>query len=196
MNENVKSAVSEAAFEAKYQRSSDPWLFAASPYEQRRYLTTLRALKRPRYSRVFEPGCSVGVLTAALAARCDALIACDIAPTAVRLAQQRCAAFPHARIVQADLAKSMPQGPFDLIVFSEIGYYFAPAQLAEIATALSARIAPGGEFVAVHWRGESEDHVLHGEEVHAILKETLMQLCNWSNGQRHIEFRLDVWRRA
>jgi hypothetical protein len=31
----------------------------------------------------------------------------------------------------------------------------------------------GGEFVAVHWRGESGDHVLHGDEVHAVLKETL-----------------------
>jgi protein-L-isoaspartate O-methyltransferase len=193
---SVKSAVSEAAFEAKYRRSSDPWSFAASPYEQRRYVTTLRSLTRAHYSRVFEPGCSVGVLTAALAGRCDSLVACDIAPTAVRLAQQRCAAFPNVHIEQADLAKSLPEGPFDLIVLSEMGYYFAAAQLAEIAKALAARLGQGGEFIAVHWRGEIGDHVLHGDEVHAILKEALMERCAWLKGRRYDEFRLDAWHRA
>lgn len=193
---NRKSAVSEAAFEAKYQRSYDPWQFATSLYEQRRYVTTLRSLTRAHYKRAFEPGCSVGVLTAALAERCDALVACDVAPTAVRLARQRCAGFPNVHVGQADLAKSIPQGPFDLIVFSEMGYYFEPAQLAEIAAALATRLGQGGEFVAVHWRGESEDHVLHGDAVHAILKETFRGRCTWSKGQRYPEFRLDVWQRA
>jgi SAM-dependent methyltransferase len=192
---NEKRAISEAAFEAKYRRSSDPWQFAASPYEQRRYVITLRSLTRAHYTRVFEPGCSVGVLTAALAERCDALVACDIAPTAVRLARQRCAGFPNVQVVQADLADSIAEGPFDLIVFSEIGYYFESAQLAAIAEALSVRLGQGGEFIAVHWRGESEDHVLHGDEVHTILKETLRRRCTWAKGQRYPEFRLDVWRR-
>jgi protein-L-isoaspartate O-methyltransferase len=196
MNAYLKGAVSEAAFEAKYRCSSDPWQFGASPYERRRYVTTLRSLTRPHYSRAFEPGCSIGVLTAALAERCDALVACDIAPTAVSLARRRCAGFPSVHIVQADLAKTIAQGPFDLIVFSEIGYYFPPAQLAQIAGALTARMSRGGEFVAVHWRGQSEDHVLHGDEVHAILKEAFNGRCTWSKGQRHPEFRLDVWHRS
>ena len=133
---NMKSAVSEAAFEAKYRDSPDPWQFAASPYEQRRYSTLLRSLTQARYSRAFEPGCSVGVLTAALAERCDSLLACDIAPTAVHLARQRCAGFSNVRIDQADLAKSVPPGRFDLIVFSELGYYFSAAVLARIIRAV------------------------------------------------------------
>jgi protein-L-isoaspartate O-methyltransferase len=193
---NIKSAVSEAAFEAKYRRSSDPWEFAVSPYEQRRYAITLRSLARPHYSRAFEPGCSVGVLTAALAEQCGELLASDIAPTAVRLARERCARFPNVHITQGDLAKAVPQGPFDLIVFSEIGYYFAAAQLAEIVKALAARLGPGGEFVAVHWRGRSDDHVLHGDEVHAILKESMKERCTWLKGEHHAEFRLDAWHRA
>jgi protein-L-isoaspartate O-methyltransferase len=189
----MKSAVSQAAFEAKYLRSADPWEFAVSPYEQRRYATTLRSLTRSYYARAFEPGCSVGVLTAALAERCGELVACDIAPTAVHLARERCERFPNVRIDQGDLANAIPQGPFDLIVFSEIGYYFEPAALAEIVRALAARMGQGGEFVAVHWRGRSEDHVLHGDEVHAILKESLKGRCTWLKGERHSEFRLDVW---
>ena len=193
---NVKDAVSQSAFEAKYRRSSDPWEFAVSPYEQRRYATTLRSLTRPHYARAFEPGCSVGVLTAALAERCGELLASDIAPTAVSLARQRCAGFSNVRIEQGDLAKSIPQGPFDLIVLSEIGYYFEAAALAQIIEALTTRLAPGGEFVAVHWRGRSEDHVLHGDEVHAILQESMKGRCAWLKGERRREFRLDVWRHA
>jgi len=193
---NMKSAVSEAAFEAKYRDSPDPWQFAASPYEQRRYSTLLRSLTQARYSRAFEPGCSVGVLTAALAERCDSLLACDIAPTAVHLARQRCAGFSNVRIDQADLAKSVPPGRFDLIVFSELGYYFSAAVLARIIRALAKRITPGGEFVAVHWRGRSEDHVLEGDAVHAILKATLEQRYTWLKGERYPEFRLDLWQRG
>jgi SAM-dependent methyltransferase len=191
---SVKNPVSEASFEAKYRHSLDPWQFAASPYEQRRYAATLRSLSRARYSRAFEPGCSVGVLTAALAERCDALLACDIAPTAVRRARERCAGFPNVRIDHADLAEVMPEGPFDLIVFSEVGYYFGAAALVKIIRALEKSMARDGEFVAVHWRGTSEDHVLHGDKVHAILKDTLAKHCHCLKGEGYREFRLDVWR--
>lgn len=190
---NLKAAVSEAAFEAKYRQSADPWQFAASPYEQRRYATTLRALTRAHYARVFEPGCSVGVLTAALAHRSDTLLASDIAPTAVRLARERCAGLANVTIEQGDLGESVPLGPFDLIVFSEIGYYFQPGSLARIAGSLGKALAPGGELVAVHWRGDSADHMLHGDRVHSILKETLSIHCTWLKGERHPEFTLDVW---
>ena len=193
---NLKAAVSQAAFEAKYRQSADPWQFAASPYEQRRYATTLRALTRARYTHVFEPGCSVGVLTAALAHRSDNLLASDIAPTAVRLARERCAGLSNVSIDQADIGRSVPPGPFDLIVFSELGYYFQPDSLARIACSLGEAIAPGGEFVAVHWRGDSADHVLHGDRVHSILKETLSTYCTWLKGERHLEFMLDVWCRS
>jgi protein-L-isoaspartate O-methyltransferase len=191
----MRGAVSQAAFEAKYRRSSDPWQFAASPYEQHRYATILRSLTRARYASAFEPGCSVGVLTAALAERCDKLLACDIAPTAVRLARQRCAGFSNVRIGQADMGKWVPYGPFDLIVFSELGYYFDGAALGAIIRGLAKRLEPSADFVAVHWRGDSEDHVLHGDEVHAILRETLFEPCIWVKEERYREFRLDVWRR-
>jgi protein-L-isoaspartate O-methyltransferase len=193
---NPKAAVSEAEFEAKYRQSADPWQFAASPYEQRRYATTLRALTKARYARAFEPGCSVGVLTAALAQRCNHLLASDIAPTAIRLARERCAGLSQVSIEQADIGAGVPQGPFELIVFSELGYYFKPNALASIAHSLGKALAPSGELIAVHWRGESADHVLHGDRVHSILKDSLSEHCMWLKGERHPEFMLDVWCRA
>jgi SAM-dependent methyltransferase len=188
------SPVSQAAFEAKYRQSGDPWNFTGSRYELDRYELTLRSLMRNHYRRAFEPGCSVGVLTAALAERCDEVQAFDIAPSAVATARTRCANFPRVTICSADLATQCPEGPFDLIVFSELGYYFKEAQLRRIAESLGARLEAGGELIGVHWLGISEDHLLHGDQVHAILKDALVKSCAWIKGARHPGFRLDTWR--
>jgi protein-L-isoaspartate O-methyltransferase len=193
---NEYSPVSQAAFEAKYRQSGDPWDFIGSRYERDRYELTLRSLLRTHYRRVFEPACSIGVLTAALAERCDEVQAMDIAQSAVAMARRRCANFPGVRISCADLAAQCPEGPFDLIVFSELGYYFEEARLTRIAESLGAALEPGGEMIAVHWLGTSEDHLLHGDRVHAILKDALAKRCVWIKGARHPGFRLDTWRRT
>ena len=185
--------VGAAAFEDKYRRSPDPWRFAASPYELRRYASTLEALAKPRYQRAFEPACSVGVLTARLAARCDEVRACDISPTAVRRARRRCARLPAVHIYCADAARHPPPGRFDLIVFSELGYYFEPAPLERLLRALAAKLDRGGEFMAVHWLGHSRDHLLNGDEVHALLPQALSRSFRLRRSERHTHFRLDSW---
>jgi protein-L-isoaspartate O-methyltransferase len=149
---------------------------------------------RTHYRRAFEPACSIGVLTAALAERCDEVQALDIAPSAVAAARKRCADFPGVTIGCADVLRQCPDGPFDLIVFSELGYYFEEAQLKRIAELLGARLEAGGELLAVHWLGASQDHLLHGDRVHDILKHALTQSCAWIKGDRHPGFRLDTWR--
>jgi SAM-dependent methyltransferase len=190
------SRVSQAAFEAKYRQSGDPWNFTGSRYEGGRYELTLRSLIRPHYRRAFEPACSIGVLTAALAERCDEVQAIDIAPSAVVRARKRCAGFPGVTIRCADLATETPQGPFDLIVFSELGYYFKQTQLKRIAESLGAALEAGGELIAAHWLGASEDHLLHGDQVHGILRDALQRSCAWIKGARHPGFRIDTWRRT
>jgi len=192
---NEHSPVSQAAFEAKYRQSGDPWDFTGSRYERDRYALTVRSLMRTRYRRAFEPACSIGVLTAALAERCDEVQAIDIAPSAIVTARRRCANFPRVTISCVDLAAQCAEGPFDLIVFSELGYYLSERQLTRIAESLSAALDIGGELIGVHWLGTSEDHLLHGDQVHAILKDTLMKSCAWIKGARRPGFRLDTWRR-
>ena len=62
-------------FEALYAAAPDPWDFEGSDYERGKYAATLAALPQPRYARALEVGCSIGVLTALLAPRCDRLLA-------------------------------------------------------------------------------------------------------------------------
>ena len=84
------NTTSQTFFEEKYANDPDPWAFASSAYELNRYDATISALQRRRYQRAFEPGCSVGVLTARLATLCDHVDAIDISPTAVERARERC----------------------------------------------------------------------------------------------------------
>jgi SAM-dependent methyltransferase len=180
-------------FEQRYQRHIDPWNFSESPYERQRYLVTLAALLRPRYRHAFEPGCSVGELTAQLAARCDRVSATDIAPTAVARARARCGHLDNVQFECTDLAGDRPEGTFDLIVFSELGYYFDATDLARIVVALARSLTSDGEFIAVHWLGASPDHVLHGDTVHDVLRTHLP--LSWVRGERHPGFRIDTWQR-
>ena len=179
------------AFEQRYCEQADPWDFATSVYEQARYETTLAALSGSRYVFGFEPGCSIGELTARLAPRCERLLAIDVSPTAVARARSRCNSYPHVRIECADVRDMSLQGRPDLIVLSEIAYYFDSGELAELALRLGSVLHEGGTLIAVHWLGESPDHRLHGDEVHAALLQTLPLHHDLS--QRHEGFRLDRW---
>lgn len=188
-------------FDAKYRSAADPWNFAGSPYEQYRYDEIIQNLDefsgepdRRRFRRAFEPGCSIGILTARLAAICDEVIAIDISPTAVARARARCAQWPGVTVEVGALPQSIPLGQFDLVVFSEIGYYFNSNALAVLAAQLTSLLASGGILMAVHWLGHSHDHVLTGDEVHRVLGASrgLAQM----KARRYEGFRVEMWSRG
>jgi len=58
---------------------------------------------------------------------------------------------------------------------------------------LESKLECRGEFVAVHWLGDSADHVLHGDTVHELLRTGLS--IEWVRGARHPGFRIDTWKR-
>ena len=187
----IRNTTSRAFFDAIYERSPDPWSFASSIYELGRYERTLQALPRSRYKRAFEPGCSIGVLTERLALICDEVEAMEISCSAVDRARQRCSTQTNVHIVCASMADQMPTGEFDLVVFSEIGYYFAESQLASLVDKLITQISRGGTFLAVHWLGSSPDHLLSGDNVHQVISN--IKELSLEHSERHADFRLDRW---
>lgn len=181
-------------FEDMYRRDNDPWNFATDPYEQRRYDVTIAHLPRAAYARAFEPACSIGALTERLATRCRSLVAMDAAPTAAAEAQRRCQRFPHVHIACGEVPRLWPAGRFDLVILSELGYYFTPPALERLRDKVIDSLEPGGDLVAVHWRGTSLDHKISGDEVHRILGDSpALQLLP---GHSYVEdaFRLEAWR--
>ena len=139
-------------FDALHAARPDPFGLRDSWYEQRKRRLLLAMLPQPRYRQAWEIGCSIGELTAALAPRCDRLLATDGSTEAIERARARTRDLPQVRVQQAWHPRDWPPGVFDLIVFSEVGYYFDAAALADLAGRLSAALAPEGSFVACHWR--------------------------------------------
>jgi SAM-dependent methyltransferase len=194
MRHSHQYAVSAEAFESRYRDSPDPWNYRSSAYERGKYKVTIDALSRKRYGSAFEPACSVGELTAMLAPRCESLLATDVSPTAVERARERLADLENVEVECRDLRIQPPERGFDLIVFSEVGYYFDVESLWSIARRLADSLNSQGEFIAVHWRGHSADHVLHGDEVHGTLRRCLP--LRHRLGDHHPGFRLDSWLKA
>ncbi len=178
-------------FERIYADDADPWAFETSAYEQRKYDLTVAALPEPRYRSAFEPGCSLGVLSERLAARCDRLLATDIVPSVVERATCRLEAFPGTTAEVRAIPEQWPDGPFDLVVLSEIAYYFDRPTLEVIAGRVLATTEPDATVVAVHWRGPT-DYPLSGDEAHAALRAGFG--CPPVVHHDDEEFVLDVWR--
>jgi SAM-dependent methyltransferase len=160
-----------AYFEELYREREDPWDLATSDYERRKYAATMAALDGRGYARGLEVGCSIGTLSELLAERCDRLLAVDCAPTAVARARARLAGVPGVRVERRCLPEEQPPGEFDLIVCSEVLYYWSPPLLREALGRLRAALAPGGSLLAVHWRGPTRHYPLDGDDAHAILLE-------------------------
>ncbi|OUE08051.1 hypothetical protein CMsap09_03800 [Clavibacter michiganensis] len=156
-------------FDAAYARSEDPWRVTTRWYERRKRLATLAALPDERYGRALEIGCSIGVTTAGLAERVDALLAVDVAPTAVERARARLADAPHVQVEVRDVGADWPEGAFDLVVMSEVGYYLDDAALDRVLAALPGALGASGTLVACHWRHPEGDFRRSGDEVHARL---------------------------
>jgi SAM-dependent methyltransferase len=156
-------------FDAMYEASPDPWGFEDRWYEQRKYEISLALLPDRRYHSAFEPGCSIGVLTAMLARRCGRLLACDVAAGAVRAAARRTRNLPHVEVERRQLPREWPAGQFDLIVFSEILYYFGDGDLEQVLDHGVRALRPGGTLLAVHWRHPVTEYPRSGDDVHRAL---------------------------
>jgi trans-aconitate methyltransferase len=158
-------------FERLYRNDPDPWGFATSWYERRKYALTAAALPAERYRSGFEPGCSIGVLTEMLAPRCAQLLAVDLNDDAVSAARSRLSTQAHVRVERSTIPDQWPAGPFDLLVLSEVCYYFDPAELVGLIERATASLEPEATVIAVHWRGET-DYPLTASATHSILAGT------------------------
>ena len=151
-------------FEAQYRASADPWDYEGSEYEQAKYDRTIAALGDRTYPFGLELGASIGVLTERLARRCGRLITLDPAPTAVERARRRVAAIGNVDVRLGSAPEDLPEWRFDLIVCSEVLYYFSRDELAPLLDALEARMPRAGTLLHVSWRGRGT-HQLTGDEV-------------------------------
>ena len=183
-----------AYFDDLYRRDPDPWDFATSDYEREKYADSLAALGDRTFDRALEVGCSIGVFTQALAAVARELVAVDVSAAAVAAARDRTAALEHVRVRQASLPEEMPAGRFDLIVCSEVLYYWDERLLEHGLDALVGALVPEGVLLAVHWTERTREYPLQGHQVHdALTRRPDLAPVHGRDGSH---YRLDLFRRA
>lgn len=166
------STLRPAFFDDFYARNDDPWGFETRWYERRKRMILTSALPNDRLGRVLEIGCSTGLVTAQLAARADSVWAIDAAAAAVDAARARLGDHPHVTIHKGSVPHDWPDGTFDTIVLSEVGYYLSVADLQTLIRRAVAALAPDGCLIACHWRHEVTEYPQTGDAVHDALRQT------------------------
>jgi SAM-dependent methyltransferase len=185
-----------AYFDRIYAGSDDPWGFETRPYERDKYNSTLDALPRERYESAFEIGCSIGVLSHKLAGRCDRLLSVDVSEKALARARERCRNEPHIRFEQMRVPQQFPDESFDLILVSEVGYYWSWKDLAQALHLIETHLRVGGHLLLVHWTPEVADYPLTGDDVHEFVLSHAEPGLHHMSGSREACYRLDLFERT
>lgn len=178
-------------FEALYERHPDPWNFDSSSYERRKREKTIAALEGRHFGKALEIGCSTGVLTQQLAARCDRLCALDVAGNAIAIARERLSARDNVELRHAEVPGDWPQGQFDLIVLSEVLYFLASEEIAAVSRPARQSLSPGGWCLLVNWTGPSDLPVSGAQAVDIFARS-----ANWECDLHHVDERYRIDRFA
>lgn len=189
----MSKSLSTEYFDELYQQNEDPWDFKTSAYERDKYAATLGALPRERYQNAFEIGCSIGVLTQQLATRCKRLLAVDGSKIPLKQARQRLRHQAHVQLAQMRVPDTFPDDSFDLILVSEVGYYWSWDDLAKAQQHIVRTLQPGGHLLLVHWIRPT-NYPLTGDEVHDAFGTLGTQLEHREH-RRTDRYRLDRWER-
>ena len=182
-------------FDALFSASTDPWEFKSRWYEIRKRALTLACLPQLRYASGYEPGCANGELSAALATRCDHLRVSDGSPLAVSMATTRLAGFANVTVTQAWVPEEWPVETFDLIVFSEFGFYMNGQELDALADKIVQSLRPGGTVLACHWRRPIDGCEFTGDKVHQRIFKRMSQSLELASLGHHLDsdMVLDIW---
>ena len=166
---SAAGTVGQGYFDDMYSRHDDPWGFDSRWYEERKRAVLLAALPRRRYRAAFEAGCSSGAVTERLAERCDRVLAVDLAEAALGRARRRLAGRENVELRRAMLPSDWPEGEFDLVVLSEVAYYWGADDLDRGLAASVGSLSPDGHLVACHWRHPVAEYPRGGDSVHDAL---------------------------
>lgn len=182
-------------FDDIFGSDDDPWNLASSDYEAAKFAYTHDVLADRRYAHALEIGCAHGVLTSHLAPMCDSLLAIDISTKALTKARERVGDCPGVTLAQMAFPQETPAADaFDLVVLSEVAYYWGLVDLDRAALWLRDHVAAGGRVILVHYTGET-DYPHSGDEAVDALWTELGSDFEVELAERKAKYRLDLWKR-
>jgi SAM-dependent methyltransferase len=193
MSFSDKESLTSDFFEALYEVDSDPWQFETSEYEAQKYATTLSALPHASYQSGFEIGGSIGVLTEKLAHRCHSLLSIDVSKIAQKQAIQRCRHLFNVDFQLMSVPREFPDRYFDLVILSEVGYYWSWQDLRKAQRLMLDCLQPKGHLLLVHWTVDAKELPLTGSEVHNSFLKLVPDPLKHLKGLNEQRYRLDLF---
>ncbi|NBB40681.1 SAM-dependent methyltransferase [Sphingobium yanoikuyae] len=182
-------------FDDIFGSDDDPWNLASSDYEAAKFAHTHDVLADRRYAHALEIGCAHGVLTSHLVPMCDSLLAIDISTKALTKAQERVGDRPGVTLGQMAFPQETPDADaFDLVVLSEVAYYWGLVDLDRASEWLRDHVASEGRVILVHYTGET-DYPHSGDEAVDALWTELGSDFEVELSERKDKYRLDLWKR-
>jgi SAM-dependent methyltransferase len=121
-------------------------------------------------------------------------LAVDVSDTALEAARSRCAALANVELRRMALPAEAPEGFFDLIVLSEVVYYWDDGDIARVGELLRAKLRAGGRVLLVHWTGET-DYPQTADAAVERLAQAVGSDFSVAIADRTGDYRLDLWRR-
>lgn len=185
---SAAGSVPASYFETKFKNDIDPWQFRTSAYERAKFQATIDALAQPSYQSVLEIGCAIGELSALIAPRCERLFALDASSTAIKEAQSLQLA--NVSFAQAVMPADFPEGRFDLIILSEVLYYFSEDELFRLARSCADALKRPGEIIMCHWLGET-DYPLSGARASDLFASLIANRLPERTELHHDVYRLE-----
>ena len=101
----------------------------------------------PQTGRVLDLGCGAGAWTKIFANQCDNVIGFEQSSSMVAAARMLLAPFPGVEIVEGDVRKDIPAGPFDLIFLGGLCMYLNDSDVVEMLRSLKERLVPEASIV-------------------------------------------------
>jgi 2-polyprenyl-3-methyl-5-hydroxy-6-metoxy-1,4-benzoquinol methylase len=196
MSFSNKQSLTPDFFEDLYKANPDPWQFETSEYEAQKYTATLNALPHALYQSGFEIGGSIGILTEKLAQHCQSLLSVDVSKIAQDQARQRCQHLSNIDFQMMSVPQEFPDQSFDLIILSEVGYYWALEDLRKAQTLILEHLQSQGHLLLVHWIVDAKELPLTGDEVHDSFLKLVPHQLNQLKSLSEEKYRLDVFEKT
>ena len=139
----------ENDWETRYQTNDMPWEKGAPSPGLVDFLAKQAHLPR---GTVLVPGCGTGHDVRQWASAGFAATGCDIAPSAIRLAEEKTAAAGlSAQFILGDFLAHAVPGPYDWIFEHTLFCAIDPSRRSDYVTAVLRRLKSGGSYLAVNY---------------------------------------------
>lgn len=184
-------------FSRLYRDGRDFWGVRDRPYEVAKRAAAVAFLQGWRGQRGLELGCGEGFLAARLIEEgtLGTVTGIDLDPGIIDRAWQTHAALSGAAFRQGRMPEDFPPEPFDLLVVSEMLYFLAEREIADLAARMTRAARPGALCLLVNYLGRTETP-LDGDGAADFLRAVTAD--DWEpvrQARRPEGFRLDLLRR-